>query len=89
MRCIASFKTACRIVGAGTSCFVQNIKMLVRSIARTLFEGDLLLSVNDETRQGALRFWNNDGDALAPSETGGPREVTIQSRIHSNDEQLL
>ena len=54
--------------------------------ARTLFEGDLLLSVNDETRQGALRFWNNDGDA---SETGGPREVTIQSRIHSNDEQLL
>ncbi len=45
--------------------------------ARTLFEGDLLLSVNDETRQGALRFWNNDGDALAPSETGGPREVTI------------
>ena len=47
--------------------------------ARTLFEGDLLLSVNDETRQGALRFWNNDGDALAPSETGGPREVTIQS----------
>ena len=44
--------------------------------ARTLFEGDLLLSVND-------------GDALAPSETGGPREVTIQSRIHSNDEQLL
>lgn len=34
--------------------------------ARTLFEGDLLLSVNDETRQGALRFWNNDGDALAP-----------------------
>lgn len=57
--------------------------------ARTLFERDLLLSVNDETRQGALRFWNNDGDALAPSETGGPREVTIQSRIHSNDEQLL
>jgi len=57
--------------------------------ARTQFEGDLLLSVNDETRQGALRFWNNDGDALAPSETGGPREVTIQSRIHSNDEQLL
>lgn len=34
MRCIASFKTACRIVGAGTSCFVQNIKMLVRSIAQ-------------------------------------------------------
>lgn len=57
--------------------------------ARTLFEGDLLLSVNDETRQGALRFWNNDGDELAPSETGVPREVTIQSRIHSNDEQLL
>ncbi|WP_447532612.1 hypothetical protein [Bifidobacterium longum] len=48
-----------------------------------------MLSVNDETRQGALRFWNNDGDALAPSETGGPREVTIQSRIHGNDEQLL
>lgn len=57
--------------------------------ARTLFEGDLLLSVNDETRQGALRFWNNAGDALVPSETGVPREVTIQSRIHSNDEQLL
>lgn len=55
--------------------------------ARTLFEGDLLLSVNDETQQGALRFWNNDGNALAPSETGVPREVTIQSRIHSNDEQ--
>lgn len=34
MRCIASFKTACRIVGAGTSCFVQNVKMLVRSIAQ-------------------------------------------------------
>lgn len=34
MRCIASFKTACRIVGAGTSCFAQNVKMLVRSIAQ-------------------------------------------------------
>ena len=57
--------------------------------ARSEHRTALLLSVNDETRQGALRFWNNDGDALAPSETGGPREVTIQSRIHSNDEQLL
>lgn len=48
---------------SGTSCFVQNIKMLVRSIAQHAHQGDLLLSVNDETRQGALRFWNNDGDA--------------------------
>ncbi len=53
--------------------------------ARTLFEGDLLLSVNDETRQGALRFWNNDGDALAPSETGVPREVTIPQLLTEAD----
>lgn len=90
MRCIASFKTACRIVSRNLMLRAehQDARSEHRT-ARTLFEGDLLLSVNDETRQGALRFWNNDGDALAPSETGGPREVTIQSRIHSNDEQLL
>ncbi|MBT1170694.1 type II toxin-antitoxin system HipA family toxin [Bifidobacterium sp. SO4] len=53
--------------------------------ARTLFEGDLLLSVNDETRQGALRFWNEDGTALAPSEHGVPREVTIPQLLTEAD----
>lgn len=52
--------------------------------ARTLFEGDLLIGVNDETRQGALRFWDA-GVPLAPSESGVPREVSIPSLLASAD----
>ena len=87
MRCIASFKTACRIVGAGTSCFVQNIKMLVRSIAQHAHYLREISCYPSTMRPDKAHCAS--GTTLAPSETGGPREVTIQSRIHSNDEQLL
>ncbi|WP_172135438.1 type II toxin-antitoxin system HipA family toxin [Adlercreutzia sp. ZJ473] len=52
--------------------------------ARSLFEGDLLAGVSDETRQGALRFWQ-EGIALAPSASGVPREVSIPALLTSAD----
>lgn len=51
---------------------------------RTLFEYDMLLGVNDKTRQGALRFWVED-IALAPPESGVPREVSIPALLSSAD----
>lgn len=52
--------------------------------ARTLFESDMLLAVNDETRQGAIRFWDG-GSPLSPSETGVPMEVTIPQLLDEAD----
>lgn len=52
---------------------------------RTLFETDFLVGVSDETRQGALRLWNTNGTALAQSETGVPREVSIPSLLDASD----
>ncbi len=67
MRCIASFQDCMpdRWGRNSCSCRTSRCSFGHRQHAHYL-EGDLLLSVNDETRQGALRFWNNDGDALAP-----------------------
>ncbi|OZG63356.1 phosphatidylinositol kinase [Bifidobacterium lemurum] len=52
--------------------------------ARTLFEGDMLVGVNDTTRQGALRIWQ-DGVALADPREGVPREVSIPDLLSSAD----
>ncbi len=53
--------------------------------ARTLFEADLLVGVNDEARQGALRFWSVDGTALSPIEHGVPRETSIPALLSAAD----
>lgn len=55
-----------------------------RRTARTLFEGDMLAQVSDETRQGALRMWRG-GEAVAPSASGVPREVSIPHLLNSAD----
>ena len=52
---------------------------------RTLFETDLLLAVNDETRQGAIRLWNEHGIAMSESEVGVPREISIPGLLSSAD----
>lgn len=57
---------------------------LEKRTARSLFEGDLLLAVNDETRQGALRLWR-DGVAQSPGVSGVPREVSIPLLLNAAD----
>lgn len=52
---------------------------------RTLFETDLLTGVNDETRQGALRLWDADGNVLTAPETGVPREIDLPHLLSSAD----
>jgi serine/threonine-protein kinase HipA len=53
--------------------------------ARILTEGDMLCAVNDETRQGAIRIWDAEGIALAPSDQGVPREVSIPALLDASD----
>ena len=45
--------------------------------ARTLRDLELLCGSDDVQRQGALRLWDRDGSALAPSDSGVPREVDL------------
>lgn len=52
--------------------------------ARTLFERDMLAGVNDETRQGAIRLWEN-GRAVSSSDSGVPRETSIPALLSSAD----
>jgi len=52
--------------------------------ARSLFEGDLLVGVSDQTRQGALRIWL-DGEPVARQEGGVPREVDIPRLLSQAD----
>lgn len=54
--------------------------------ARTLFESDLLVGVNDKTRQGAIRIWNVDGEPLSLSNRSVPREVDLASLLRVADE---
>ncbi len=49
--------------------------------ARTLFEVDMLIGVSDEARQGALRVWGSDGEALSSRSSGVPKEVAIPSLL--------
>lgn len=59
---------------------------------RTLFETDLLAGVNDETRQGALRLWDADGNVLtaprdlldAGSSLGGARPKASMRDEHGD-----
>lgn len=54
--------------------------------AKTLFETNMLAGVSDETRQGAMRIWTPDGTAaLAPEESGVPREVSVPELISAAD----
>lgn len=52
---------------------------------RTLFETDLLVGVNDETRQGALRVWGAGHLPLASVADGVPREVGIPALLDAAD----
>lgn len=52
---------------------------------RTLFETDFLAGVSDATRQGALRVWNDQGEAIAQPENGVPREVDIPALLDASD----
>lgn len=52
--------------------------------ARTLLEADMLAGVDDETRQGAIRFWRDDV-AVAPRDIGVPREVSLPDLLSSAD----
>ena len=52
---------------------------------RTLFEADMLAGVDDEARQGALRFWSTSGEVLSSCGSGVPRETSIPSLLKSAD----
>ena len=52
--------------------------------ARTLFESDYLVGVSDLTREGALRLWQ-DGEALASSQAGVPKEARIPDLLTASD----
>lgn len=52
---------------------------------RALFEADMLVGVNDESRQGALRFWSTSGEVLSPVDSGVPRETSIPQLLKSAD----
>lgn len=41
--------------------------------------------MNDETRQGALRLWDADGNVLTAPETGVPREIDLPYLLSSAD----
>ncbi|HIU23849.1 MAG TPA: HipA domain-containing protein [Candidatus Coprovicinus avistercoris] len=56
-----------------------------RRTPRTLFEADMLAGVNDEARQGALRIWNDAGEALSPVSDGVPRETSIPVLLDAAD----
>lgn len=52
---------------------------------RTLFEADMLIGVNDEARQGAIRIWNSEGDALSSAADRVPRETSIPALLDAAD----
>lgn len=52
--------------------------------ARTLLEHDMLASVDDRARQGALRLWVS-GDPVAQEGDGVPREVRIPALLAAAD----
>ena len=52
---------------------------------RTLFEADLLVGVNDEARQGALRIWDAEGNVLSSAFNGVPRETSIPALLDAVD----
>lgn len=52
---------------------------------RTLFEADLLVGVNDEARQGALRIWDAEGNVLSSAYNGVPREASIPALLDAAD----
>lgn len=53
-------------------------------VPRTLLERDYLLGVDDEARQGALRFWI-DGAAQSSDSSGVPHEVRIPDLLKESD----
>jgi serine/threonine-protein kinase HipA len=60
-----------------------------KSPARTLYEMDYLLLVNDETRQGALRFASKQGDAfLAHNGTPVPPLINLPKLLSATDSLL-
>lgn len=64
----------------------RNEALRERRAARSLFECDMLAGVGDETRQGAVRIWGPDGlRALAPSNQGVPREVSVLQLLEEAD----
>ena len=57
-----------------------------RRTPRTLFEADMLVGVNDEARQGAIRIWSPGGEVLSPVEGGVPRETSISALLNAADQ---
>lgn len=54
--------------------------------ARSPFECGMLAGVNDETRQGAIRIWDvKTGSALATSQSGVPREISVPQLLGEAD----
>lgn len=72
----------------GRNLLVRSERLAAREehrVERSLFELDLLVGVSDDTRQGALRIWDEHGMALAQTPNGVPREVSLPSLLDACD----
>jgi serine/threonine-protein kinase HipA len=56
---------------------------------RSTLELDCLVGVRDDTRQGALRYFDADGAQLADAIEGVPKLVDLDSLLELTDEMLL
>lgn len=56
---------------------------------RATLELDYLLGVRDDTREGALRFFDTNGEPLASELDGVPNLVALESLLALTDEMLL
>ncbi len=63
----------------------QNRAKELNQTPKTLLESDFLVGVSDETRQGALRIWSENGQALNNARDGVPREVDLPHLLDSAD----
>lgn len=59
-----------------------------RRTPRTLFEADMLAGVNDESRQGAIRIWDSEGEVLSSVADGVPRETSIPKLLDASDRAM-
>ena len=56
-----------------------------RSTPRTLFESDYLVGVADVSRQGSIRLWDEDGNALNAGRNAVPRVIDLPKLLDAAD----
>ena len=67
----------------------NHLEQVLPNKLRSTLEIDYLVGVRDDTRQGALRYFDNNGAPLADSIEGVPKLVDLESLLELTDEMLL